>query len=339
MQAVFERLALRGPREGQTAVVSIGAGADGIIDLGMFDEDPHTIYVEIKHSGATPLFYRYTDDPAATVDPAAVSGATRVAMHGAQPERPARGCRYMVFECASAAIVRVSNVTHDGPRNVANQQMMNIFAEGDSNTALDAPAAGFAGYRGQWWWQAQKIMSELGVAAKWVRNFAVSGSQWTVPSGLAPTPVITRGASLDALTRAELFNVCICSIGTNDVNGLGDTLPTLQTNFNTWCDNRIASGVWDALVFLQCPPQTLNAGKDTILQSYDSYIQTQVGTRLQAYARLLSTVQASVVGGVRNPRFVPNVSGAIAEHYNELGAREIAVEVVRTLLTLTVPAP
>jgi hypothetical protein len=217
--------------------------------------------------------------------------------------------------------------------------MMNLFFEGDSNTAFDTPAAGFAGQRGQWVYKLTDKLSNMGVACKVGPNLACSGRQWNDPSGLAPISAIANGPTLDALTRAALFSVCIVSIGTNDVNSLGHNLAQLQANFNTWCDARIAAGVWDALVFLQCPPQSLNAGKDAILNSYWSYILTQVGTRIQAACALPSTLLASSVGGVRNPRFVDNVNVNVAEHYNNLGCIEIADAVATTLYGLTVPAP
>jgi hypothetical protein len=329
-----------GPREGGVSVVNLGAATQGIIDLSQFADDPSGIELGISSSAATPLFFKFTSDPAAVCSGTATAGVQRTfASSQLEPFVVPNGARYLAFTCASASLVRVAGLHGKGPLTPANLQMMNIVIEGDSNAALDAPAAGFAGQRGQWPYKLQDELVKLGVPAKLIAVLAASGRQWNDPSGLAPVSAVANGPTFDATTRTALFNVGIVSIGTNDVNSLGHNLAQLQTNFNLWCDNRIAAGVYDALVFVQPPPQTLNPAKDAILNSYWAYVLTQVGTRIQAACALPSTLQASVVNGVRNPLFVANANSNVAEHYNNLGAIELASAIATTLCRLTIPAP
>ena len=304
------------------------------VDLSQFAQDPETIELAV-HMSTGVLYWKFTADPVAGVNAAAVSGAGRcVAVNAAATPiylKPPAGAQYLAFAVSGASTVRVANVTDAGPVVPNNTHMMNIYAEGDSGTALDAGARQYTGVGGSWWEQARAMLREQGINAKWKTNNAVSGSTWVSTSS-----IVTRGAALDALAKASLYNVLIICSSTNDANGLGDSAATIQTNFNTWCDARIASGKWDAIIGMAVSAQSGNSSVNTVLDTYHTYLQSQVGTRLQAYIGRPSILDNSL----DETYYAYNANHASgAEHKNAHGQKQQALEVVRVLRSIAVPTP
>lgn len=330
----FDRVMRAGPVDGQISVTSAAGGTVYVVDLSQFGQEPHTVELGV-HMSTGVLYYKFTANAVANVNPAAVSGADRcLAVNAASTPiylKPPVGALYFMFSVSGAATVRVANVTNSGPVVTNNTHMMNIYAEGDSGTAIDPGARQYTGVGGSWWEQAQYLLRQQGVNAKWKTNNAVSGSCWVSAPSL-----ITRGAALDLLAKSSVYNVLIVSSSTNDANGLGDSAATIQTNFNTWCDARIASGKWDAIIGMAVSAQSGNSSVNTVLDTYHSYLQTQVGSRLQAYIPRPSILDNSL----DETYYAPSANHvSSAEHKNANGQRIQALEVVRVLRSIAVPTP
>jgi len=328
-----DRIMRAGPVDGQISVTSAAGGTVYLVDLSQFAQDPSTVELGLFVNTGI-VYYKFTSDPIAGVNASGTSGAARcsvfLATAGVLYVKPPVGAQYLAFAVSTACLVRIANVTNSGNAVPNNTQMMNIYAEGDSATALDVGARQYTGIGGAWWEQAQFMLRREGIAAKWKTNNAVSGSTWAVTSSL-----ITRGSALDALAKASLYNVLIVSASTNDALA-GDSAVTIQTNFNTWCDARIASGKWDAIIGMAVSAQTGNSAVNTVLDTYHTYLQSQVGGRLTAYIGRPSILDDSF----NLEYYVPNANHVTgAEHKNANGQRIMADEVTRVLRSIAVPAP
>jgi hypothetical protein len=199
-------------------------------------------------------------------------------------------------------------------------QLIHVYATGDSNS--DANVAIAPAGAGVWWYQLRNIVFPLlGYTARFEYNDAVSGSTWNNATPIAPTPIIGRGAALDALATANVLNVLIVgSHSTNDFNYSNLSVAQVQTHITTYCTARIASGKWHKIIFVQTIPQTRNPTNDAKIDTLTAWLLTQVGILFDALVELPSTLQDST----DTVYFIPNSSSAIAEHMNAPGSRELA---------------
>lgn len=333
-----------GPVEGGITVISAGAATVYAVDLlqyGPLGDTPLTIY-----TSAGVLLFKFSNDVNATITAVAVSGNDRAHARSAADTPwdmlPPKGYRYLILQSTLAATIRIHP---RGPFRAPDpMDLLHIYAEGDSNTALDSASNNFAGTN-RWWYQLQRLFAADSKQAKFVANVAQSGSQWTVGSGLAPNPIIsaTRQNALDAAANVNMINVLLLATSTNDILSLGDTTVTIQGNYRTWMDNRLAAGKnWLIVpVFLPAMQHSRNAGV-TALNAWlpDLATVTESNRAVAVVAprpSLLNdsspTNQDPVTG-----YYHPNTNIAAADHYNGNGCMLVAREIYRTLKNVSWPS-
>lgn len=333
-----------GPQENGVTVISAAAAAVYTIDLaqyGPLGEVPLTIYTS---TGV--LLFKFSNNLNATIVATATSGLDRAHARAAADTPfdvlPPKGYRYLILQSTVIATIRIHA---RGPFTAPDpMDLLHIYAEGDSNTALDSASNNFAG-GARWWYQLQGLFAANGHRAQFVANVAQSGSQWTVGSGLAPNPIIsaTRQNALDGAANANLINVVLLATSTNDILSLGDTTVTIQGNYRTWMDNRIAAAKnWIMIpVFLPAMQHSRNAGV-TALNAWlpDLATVTESNRALAVVAprpTLLNdsspTNQDPVTG-----YYHPNTNISAADHYNANGCGIVAKEIYRTLRAIATSA-
>jgi hypothetical protein len=327
-----------GETEGGVYAIAATGAITYAIDLYTFGyRDPCQYPISITTS-AGKLGYRFSNDPNGTINLGAVSGAQRGFVHGLANNTlelfPPKGQRYLLFANTSGATVRVATL---GPfRALASGlEYVNLYAEGDSNTAVDAPALAYGG-QSKWWYSLSRMLKNRSINTNFVSNVAVSGSQWTVASGLSPNPIISapRQTALDAAAKAELVNCVIIETSTNDINGLGDPLLTLQTNMRQWCDNRIAAAKNWLIIPMAIPAQTLDPAKDAICSAYNAWLPDLIGE-----GRAVAVIpRPTILDNSQNTTYyAPNSSSTVAEHWNEAGSMVMADSAFRVLSSHTWP--
>jgi hypothetical protein len=153
-------------------------------------------------------------------------------------------------------------------------RMMNLNSStlvftGDSNIALIkqdgyAPPAQNSIYR-----QAQQyVFPRAGFRTRFGINDGVSGSMWDTPGALAPTPIISRGAALDAAVDGNEWNWLWEHSSTNDIHQAlyGGDVEQVVTRVITYATARRASGKYVGIGGFQIPPSsnaTFNGKIDT----------------------------------------------------------------------------
>jgi hypothetical protein len=290
------------------------------------------------------LYFKYSNDANATITVSATSGATRAFAADAadSPTQvfPPKGYRYLILQTSAIATIRV---TTTAPGKVADPlDLLHFYAEGDSNTALDTASNNFAG-GARWWYQLQGIFNANGHRARFVANLAQSGSQWTVPSGLAPNPIIgvTRETAFDAGANSRLINVALLNTSTNDILTLGDTLATIQGNYRTWMDNRIAAarGWLIVPVFVAAMQHSRNSTV-TALNAWLPDLATAPELN-RAFAVVAPRPTLLDTSGPTNQDpvtgyYAPNTVVGNADHYNANGCGIVAKEIYRVLRSIPV---
>ncbi|MBK9496842.1 MAG: SGNH/GDSL hydrolase family protein, partial [Xanthomonadales bacterium] len=289
------------------------------------------------------LGYKFSNDPNGVINLGSVTGAQRAMVHGIPNNTielfPPKGQRFLQFANTVGATVRIAT---QGPfRQLTGAQALeyvNLYAEGDSNTAIDGPAtiSAYGGPSNKWWQQLSRLMKNRAINTLFSANVAQSGSQWTVGSGLAPNPIISvaRQTALDNIAKAELVNAVIIETSTNDINGLGDPLLTLQTNMRQWCDNRIAAAKNWRIIPMAIPPQTLDPAKDAICSAYNAWLPDLIGE-----GRAVAVIgRPAILNNSQNTTYyAPNASAVTAEHWNENGAAIMAAEAFTVLYSVAWP--
>jgi hypothetical protein len=327
-----------GPQEGGITVLAAAASTDYTVDLqqyGALGITPLSV-----HTSAGTLYYKFSNDANATISTVAVAGAPRAmsiaAANAPLDVIPPQGYRYLILQSSAIATIRIH--ARSSFRAPGSLELLHLFAEGDSNTAIDAPAlaTAYGGPSNKWWQQLQRLFAARSLNGRFVANVAQSGSQWTVGSGLAPNPIIsaTRQNALDALANANTLPVCFIETSTNDINSLGDVLLTLQTNMRQWCDNRLAAGKGWQIVPMAIPPQTLSAGKNAIITAYNAWLPDLIGE-----GRAVAVVgRPTILDNSQNTTYyAPNSNIGVAEHWNDAGAAVMAQEAFRVLANVTWP--
>jgi hypothetical protein len=207
--------------------------------------------------------------------------------------------------------------THWRRMNVQNATL--VFT-GDSNIALVkqdgyAPPAACAVYT-----QAQRyVFPRAGFRTRFGYNDGVSGSMWETPGALAPTPIISRGAALDALQDANEYNYLVEHASTNEFHqGLyGGAVEPVVALLKSYVNTRRATGLYRAIFGFQIPPapdSTLN-GK---ISTYNARMLDLVGD---------GTLDAAIVRDARmadplDPIYWQlQASNADARHYKSPAAR------------------
>lgn len=328
---------------GMYAIAATG-GVTYAIDLFSFGYGDTCSYPLSITTSTGKLGWRFSNDPNGIVNLAVTSGAQRAMVHGLANNTmelfPPKGQRYLLFANTVGATVRVAT---QGPfRPLVGAQALdyvNLYAEGDSNTAIDASAIipAYGGPSNKWWQQLQRLTKNRSINTNFVANAAQSGSQWTVGSGLAPNPIISaaRQNALNAIVKAELVNAIIIETSSNDINGLGDVLLTLQTNMRQWCDNRLADAKNWRIIPMAIPPQTLDPAKDAICSAYNAWLPDLIGE-----GRAVAVIgRPTILDNSQNTTYyAPNASSAVAEHWNANGAAVMAGEAFRVLSSVAWPA-
>jgi hypothetical protein len=328
---------------GMYAIAATG-GVTYAIDLFSFGYGDTCSYPLSITTSTGKLGWRFSNDPNGIVNLAVTSGAQRAMVHGLANNTmdlfPPKGQRYLLFANTVGATVRVAT---QGPfRPLVGAQALDyvtLYAEGDSNTAIDAPAIipAYGGPVNKWWFQLSRLMKNRSINALFAANVAQSGSQWTVASGLAPNPIISapRQTALDAIAKAELVNALIIETSANDINGLGDVLATLQTNMRQWCDNRLAAAKNWRIIPMAIPPQSLDPTKNAICTAYNAWLPDLIGE-----GRAVAVIgRPTILDNSQNTTYyAPNGSAVVAEHWNENGATVMAGEAFRVLSSVAWPA-
>lgn len=206
-------------------------------------------------------------------------------------------------------------------------QLIHIYAEGDSNTAITEPSPAGGG---AWWYQLRDIQfTNAGYLSDFAHNNAVSGSAWNNASVLAPTTILARGAALDTLAPTGVLNVLVIgSHSTNDINSYGLTLGALQGHIRTYCDARRASGKWHKIIIAEVIPQSRNAVNDAIIDSLNSWLPALIGEgRVDAVIPRPPELDDST----NTTYFLPNTSSAVGEHYNTTGLGILSDSILATV--------
>jgi hypothetical protein len=205
-------------------------------------------------------------------------------------------------------------------------QLMHIYATGDSNS--DANVAVAPAGASVWWYQLITKMRAQGYTAAFEYNDAVSGSTWNNATPIAPTPILARGAALDARTNPNVINVLIVgSHSTNDFNYSNLSVATVQGHVTAYCTARIAAGCWHKIIFVQTIPQTRNATNDAKIDSLNAWLVTQVGILFDE----LVVLDAALQDSTDTATFLPNSSSTIAEHLNATGSGILADQMIDTM--------
>ena len=329
-----------GPKEGDVVVIPGTVNVTYCIDLQRLRAAYGEAFIEMIATTGTGLFgYRFTNNlegtPAQTINLGSLSGVQR-AFHQPAGRRfvvlPPPDTRYLlVYRSSTGGPIRVSAVSPVGPLNPFD--LMHVFAEGDSNTSLDAAAAVIAGPFGQWWWQAQPMLDSLTKAQRtlWVRNNAVSGSKWLVEP---PTAIITRGVVFDQYAGLGNVNVALIANSTNDINVELYDLAACQAQMRAWCDARIATGKWTHIVPVAIPPQTLDPAKNAIIDAYNAWLPDLIG---EGRASAVVPRNPLLDDDQDTTYFIPQTSPTQAQHYNRAGCTLVAAEVARVLASLAIP--
>lgn len=333
-----------GPQENGITVLAAAASTNYTIDLAAYG--PLGVTPICVQSSAGTLYYKFSNDVNGAISTVATSGATRAsAVSAAQTPldmTPPKGFRYLIVQSSAIATIRVHGRGSYRPPNPLD--LLHIYAEGDSNTALDAVSDPFAGTN-RWWHQLQRLFAADSRQARFVANVAQSGSQWTVGSGLAPNPIISapRQTALDGAANAGLINVLLIASSTNDANSLVDPLGTIQTNYRTWLDNRLAAGKNWLIVPVFLPP--LQNAKNSVITSLNAWLPdlATVTESNRAVAVVAPRPTQLDNSGAANQDpltgyYAPNSNTANADHYNGNGGMLVAREIYRVLRNISYPA-
>lgn len=333
-----------GPQENGVTVFAAAATTNYTIDLVQYG--PLGITPIVIQSSAGVLYYKFSNDVNGAISTVAVAGATRAsAVSAAQTPidvTPPKGYRYLILQSSAIATIRIHGRASYRPADPMD--LLHIYAEGDSNTALDSASNNFAG-QNRWWYQLQNLFAADRKQARFVANVAQSGSQWTVGSGLAPNPIIsaTRQNALDGAANPGTINVLLLNTSTNDILTLGDTLATIQGNYRTWMDSRLAAGRnW---VIVPVFVAAMQHARNTTVTSLNTWLPDLAtpGESNRAIAVVAPRPALLDNSGPANQDpttgyYAPNTNTANADHYNANGCNIVAREIYRVLKGVAWPA-
>src|SRR6187549_63731 len=154
-----------GETEGAIYAIAATGAITYAIDLFTFGQGDPSQYPIAITTSAGKLGYRFSNDPNGVINLGAISGAQRGFVHGVANTTlelfPPKGFRYLLFANTSGATVRVATL---GPyRPLANGlEYVNLYAEGDSNTAVDAPALAYGG-QNKWWYSLSRMLKNRSI--------------------------------------------------------------------------------------------------------------------------------------------------------------------------------
>ena len=147
-----------GPQENGVTVLAAAASTNYTIDLAAYG--PLGVTPICVQSSAGTLYCKFSNDVNGAISTVATSGATRAsAVSAAQTPldvTPPKGFRYLIVQSSAIATIRVHGRGSYRPPNPLD--LLHIYAEGDSNTALDAVSDPFAG-QNRWWYQLQRLFA------------------------------------------------------------------------------------------------------------------------------------------------------------------------------------
>jgi hypothetical protein len=155
---------------------------------------------------------------------------------------------------------------------------------------------------------------------------------------LAPNPIISvaRQSALDAAANARMLNVLLINTSTNDALTLADTLATIQGNYRTWMDNRLAAGKnWLIVPVFVAAMQHARNSTITAVNSWLPDLATGTESN-RAFAVVAPRPTLLDDSGPANQDpvtgyYAPNTIVGNADHYNGNGGLMVAQEIYRTL--------